>query len=590
MDNVLKPLFTPLYELCCREGHTASPLQILDYFTVLCAAVACARKSGFSAASTSLGSLQENIRSHDEELFALMEGIKERLTGHLLASGAENYVTERLYPELRVLITTDTLPAIGEALLDLYSDPGLHRFWEGPMERSLKPFMECFKRWIRYTGKEHLLLSSEVTFYPAFAHAGALTLNILWHTALSRTLQYFQSTTVKPRFVYVPAPLFEPMEDGTIPVYDAALLFGPFRVSFSPEKACDRLSPGLPGAHRYPDLAAAYLAATKIRGCSVARVFHATLLNDTAALINLRKALVESGRLRAVCEMPRDFAPGIGITEVLLFIGENAPATPESEIKCIDLSALSRKGNPEELGTLLSQQLEKELFEDTGPCVTGVPLKKIAENDYKLLPSFYANQDAERIEKALSEYKTVPLKEVAEIIRCQMVRNDVGEPYREVTGGVCDSLGFIDYDKVEKEVTVDPDKKLLQRQILKDSDLLLITKNLTDKFTVIVKDPPSDLIAGQIFVIIRLKDTAPLTATELFYALRSDLATAYIRLHSTGTLSVLPAKAIENLPVLLPETGLLKDSAERFARLNSLREEMKRLKLESEDLSTLKVL
>lgn len=322
-------------------------------------------------------------------------------------------------------------------------------------------------------------------------------------------------------------------------------------------------------------------ASKYVKGRTVVFLLSSRLNSSVKNQADLRAELCRNHMVKAVCQFPAGFLWSTSAQIAMILLDTSDTAGNEA-VTFIDFSSvkLTRSGDNaaqhRQMATLLSEALDGKANDYT----VSVDFSEIENNQFQLLPSMYASHEKRRLSRALAEFKTVPLGKVAEIVRCQITEKDKNGDIKagEVQLSSLDRFGFIDESAVSKEICCAAESSAFERQTLRNGDLVMAVKAVGVGTVGIAWELHRPLIASQYFVILRLKERAPLSVYDLFFALRSDVARDYIALNTQGSaMPLLSADAISKMPVILPENLPQTDNESKFKHLAQTRSQLKEL-------------
>ena len=269
-----------------------------------------------------------------------------------------------------------------------------------------------------------------------------------------------------------------------------------------------------------------------------------------------REMLVEKGILDAVIQLPGNLVSGTGIPTCILVIDkQRTPSAPVIFYNADDEELLSR-GRRSFRRTITQWETvaEEVLTRKTSKRAVLADAGQIKNNDYDFSVSRYVLSDASLAVKELQNTK--PLSDIAELIRAQLLKEEpeqTGETFLEVGIRDISSTGYVaNPTKVMQLAGRSRDRALQQR--LQPGDILLGIKGNVGKVGIVGESCGENWVAGQLFQVLRLKDS-PETCTPfyLYRYLSSPLMQSYLQDHSSGSaMTIVKTADIKALPVPVP--------------------------------------
>lgn len=295
--------------------------------------------------------------------------------------------------------------------------------------------------------------------------------------------------------------------------------------------------------------------------------------------LELREKITESKRLKAVISLPAGFLVGTAIyTQALVF---DAVTSQHESVSFLDLKS---KDYIEEgksgrklvnLNLKAKDEIENVLADKKNTSSIKVSLSEIKnnENSFDIGRYIAARESA----KSLEGIETVNLEDVVEIYRAQAsVKDSDGDKYYEISASDINPLGIIETPK--KEIVLKKDNRALKNLVHK-GDIVLAIKGSTGKVG-LVEAEHDNWLAGQSFVIIRLKDKA-WTPEFLFWQLNSKRIKKQLGLLSTGGfIQLLKISDVKGLKLIPPTTEILQKVHDANIRRSEILQKIKDLQAE----------
>lgn len=295
--------------------------------------------------------------------------------------------------------------------------------------------------------------------------------------------------------------------------------------------------------------------------------------------IELKEKIFSTRRLKTVISLPAGFLVGTHVFSLALVF--DSKDSNHSDVSFLDLSSkdyveAGRSGRGlVNLNQKAKTELENTLKDENESNALKVSVSEIKSNDYNLDIGRYKATIEEAV--SLEGIDTVTLEEIAEIYRAQATRSDeVGEMYYEISALDINSNGFIGTPK--KELLLNNDNKALKSLVHK-GDIVLAIKGAAGKVG-IVENEHDNWLAGQSFVILRLKDKA-WTPEFLFWQLNSKRIKNQLGLLSTGGLiQMLKISDVKGLKLIPPTKEILQKVHDANIRRTEILQKIKELKAE----------
>lgn len=293
----------------------------------------------------------------------------------------------------------------------------------------------------------------------------------------------------------------------------------------------------------------------------------------------LREKITESKRLKAVISLPAGFLVGTAIyTQALVF--DSADSNHESvsflDLKSKDYIEEGKSGRKlVNLNLKAKDEIENVLADKKNTSSIKVSLSEIKnnENSFDIGRYIAARESA----KSLEGIETVNLDDVVEIYRAQAsVKDSDGDKYYEISASDINPLGIIETPK--KEIVLKKDNRALKSLVHK-GDIVLAIKGAAGKVG-LVETEHDNWLAGQSFVILRLKDKA-WTPEFLFWQLNSKRIKKQLGLLSTGGfIQLLKISDVKGLKLIPPTKEILQQVHDANLRRSEILQKIKDLQAE----------
>ena len=295
--------------------------------------------------------------------------------------------------------------------------------------------------------------------------------------------------------------------------------------------------------------------------------------------LELREKITESNRLKAVISLPAGFLVGTAIyTQALVFDAVDSQHESVSflDLRDKDYIEVGKSGRKlVNLNLKAKEEIEKVLNDEDGNSSIKVDLSEIKnnENSFDIGRYLAARESA----KSLEGIETVNLEDVVEIYRAQAsVKDSDGDKYYEISASDINSLGIIETPK--KEIVLKKNNRALKSLVHK-GDIVLAIKGAAGKVGLVENDH-DNWLAGQSFVILRLKDKA-WTPEFLFWQLNSKRIKKQLGLLSTGGfIQLLKISDVKGLKLIPPTTEVLQKVHDANVRRSEILQKIKDLQAE----------
>jgi type I restriction enzyme M protein len=308
-----------------------------------------------------------------------------------------------------------------------------------------------------------------------------------------------------------------------------------------------------------------------LRGKAVIMLSQSFLTRTTAGDKTLKQELVASGKLDAVIQCWATFT-----SPVMLLINSESKNQPllikasDENFKqyCDDLSQSS-----------FNKKIIDLLKGEASPFSRLISISEAAANNWNLdVGRFVLTSEEMVLKDRMASMSTVPLKEIAEFVRCQALTNeDSGdECFFEVNQTDIDKMGLV---KIPTKKLMLSDGKAItraNRQKIRTGDILLTVKGKVGKVGLVSEDMDKNIVAGQSFIIVRLKPSGEFKEPVcLFRYLNSPMVQGLLLGKASGVfVSVIKMKDIEELPVLELNSDQRQEALHKHQQTLQLRQQV----------------
>ena len=251
-------------------------------------------------------------------------------------------------------------------------------------------------------------------------------------------------------------------------------------------------------------------------------VANSFLTSSVSAEAAFKQDMLEKGWLKAVISLPGNLlnSTSIPFSIIVLDKGHHGHST-----LLIDVSGdyFTAEGKVRTIKSLsnVGQILDIYHDDEVSDFSALVTAEEIKQNNMSWMPSRYVmTQDDRNMTDKLAEFKMVNLADIAEFIRPQMLKSVVeGETFSEVVLSNLNEIGQLTGEL--KKVKVKQNNKA-SKQTLRKGDILLSSRGTVGRVGLVEKDE-KNMLASQIFTVIRIKPYASITPEFIYQYLVSEL-------------------------------------------------------------------
>lgn len=317
----------------------------------------------------------------------------------------------------------------------------------------------------------------------------------------------------------------------------------------------------------------------------VACVSNSFLTSSVAAESAFKQDMLEKGWLKAVISLPGNLLNSTSIPFSVVVLDKDHHGKSTLVIDVSDESTFSESINRvQKKLTNVSQILELYRERQESDYSALVAAKQIQKNNMSWMPSRYVMTPEDRkMTRKLAEFNMVNLSDVAEFIRPQMLKSETeGEVFNEV---VLSNLNEIGQVKGElKLVTVKQHLNKASKQVLRNGDILLSSRGTVGRVGLVNVDE-ENMLASQMFTVIRIKPYVPITPEFIYQYLVSELGQWQLNnLVSGSSQPVLSPKDLNALQIPeLPQSEMEKAEelrtqvVKKYQQIETIEQEIKEL-------------
>ncbi|SCM68736.1 N-6 DNA methylase [Donghicola eburneus] len=309
-----------------------------------------------------------------------------------------------------------------------------------------------------------------------------------------------------------------------------------------------------------------------------------------------RRALIESGRLKAVLGVPSGMMFANTFIKTSLIVMSPSLST-SNEVRFIDLGheALSqkgRRGRAEILKGTSWRDAIKAPVSDDRSLARDVTHDEIKENKFVLVSDRYLNIGTrEQIDALLAQSDVAPLEDIVELVRSVTIPADNDGEYGLLEAAPSDvnARGYVGEPK--REITVDRAKynKACKQQI-RPGDVLLSIKGTVGVVALVPDDVPGEgarriWTAGQAMMILRPKARVKMSSLALYEYLSNETVQEYIKSIAGGAaVQTIAMKDLKGFAIPMPDEETVAALEENFAERQKIFDEIDALKMKLEDV------
>lgn len=337
---------------------------------------------------------------------------------------------------------------------------------------------------------------------------------------------------------------------------------------------------------------------SQTRGRVVVIVPEAFLFRSSGGERDYKEQLVRRGTLSAVIRLPRDAFAAYANVQSSIVILENRQHV--RDVLFVDASEDLRRTarSRDESGGLphaiaqISSIVEKRR---RTPSSATASYDEIAAQDFNIAVDRYVrSEEEEHIESLLEETRTLDLIDIAEIIRPQAVSGEESRSahaFAEV--GLQDILPDGAIKQPAKLVHVD-DKNLVKamRQCVEPGDILLSVRGRIGAVAIApevqaTSDGRKGWLASQAFVILRLRDSSPITRLTLYRYLSSPLGQGLLQSLATGmTVPMVSMGDVKKLRIMIPSPAEQRELERQYEKVRKLHAQIQELEKLAAELNS----
>lgn len=313
------------------------------------------------------------------------------------------------------------------------------------------------------------------------------------------------------------------------------------------------------------------------------------ILFSSGAEKSLREDLLKRGLIETITCFPPAILPFTGIKISIIVLNRN---NQSDSVRFVDASSekfSAKDGRGRSQLTNVDGLIETTYQGQDESIAVTVPVQEILDNDANLEISRYLRSPKKkRIEKILSQEKTVQLESLVDFIRPPAKSRDEteGEEALEVTLADFPKYGYI--GKPERSIAIDPSKLKSNADWLHPEDIIIGMKGSAGKVAIVPHydfSPEEERwVANQSCLILRTKrDIHP---KVLYMYLHSEIGQNLLQSMVSGaTIPLIKLQTLKELLVILPSEEEAKKVIDAFNKITDLQSEIDTLRGEQESLS-----
>ncbi|BDM66087.1 hypothetical protein NFHSH190041_35390 [Shewanella sp. NFH-SH190041] len=212
-----------------------------------------------------------------------------------------------------------------------------------------------------------------------------------------------------------------------------------------------------------------------------------------------------------------------------------------------------------------------------------ITIAEAEANDWNLdVLRYVLSDEAWQLQEKLESMRTCSLSDVVKFVRCQALKvDDEGELYQEANQSDIDRVGL--FNSPKKQILISDSKVMtrVNRQRMLPGDVLLTVKGNVGKVGLVPKTAENNWIAGQSFIILRLKPNGPIQNSAYLYRyLNSPMAQQALVSKAVGIgtgIRTIKMNDLEELPVIIPTQAQVEEASEKQQQMVSLQEQIAQL-------------
>ncbi|BDY07061.1 N-6 DNA methylase [Ferrimonas sp. YFM] len=210
-----------------------------------------------------------------------------------------------------------------------------------------------------------------------------------------------------------------------------------------------------------------------------------------------------------------------------------------------------------------------------------ITIAEAEANEWNLdVPRYVLSDEAQQLQDKLELLPTCALSDVVEFLRCQAIKaEDEGKVYLEANQTDIDGIGF--FKRPKKQISISDTKVMtrVKRQRMIPGDVLVTVKGNVGRVGLVPDSAEENWIAGQSFIILRLKPDGPIQdSTYLYRYLNSPMAQQALVSKAVGTgIKTIKMNDLEELPVVIPTLAQVDKASEKQQQMVSLQEQIAQL-------------
>lgn len=318
----------------------------------------------------------------------------------------------------------------------------------------------------------------------------------------------------------------------------------------------------------------------------IAFVSNQFLTSSIAGEVAFKQDMLDKGWLKAVISLPSNLLNSTGIPFSIIILDKSHHGKPTLLIDANNKHFIS-EGKIRTIKLLSNVGQILDIYQncqesDYSVLVTSDEIK---QNNMSLMPSRYViTQEGRKITKKLAEFKMVYLADIAEFIRPQMLKSEQeGKRFNEVVLSNLNEIGQIRGEF--KQIFIKQHLNKVSKQELRTGDILLSSRGTVGRVGLVNDIDGKNMIANQIFTVIRIKSNVSITPEFIYQYLVSDLGQWQLSNLVTGSsqpvLSPKDLNALKIPKLSLSEIKKAKNIHEQIIRkykqLEIIRKEIKEL-------------
>ncbi|WP_281213666.1 restriction endonuclease subunit S [Shewanella insulae] len=317
----------------------------------------------------------------------------------------------------------------------------------------------------------------------------------------------------------------------------------------------------------------------KVTGRCAVMVSPLMLQRTTTGDRSLKEELVKSGKLAAIIQFNDNMVSVAPMVAPALLLIDPDANQPPLMVNMTGDTFYQREGRYNRF--VGKDELLEVITSEDAINTKRITVADAETNDWNLdVRRYVLSDEAQQLQSKLESMPTLPLSDVVEFIRCQAIKGEEpGEIYYEANQADIDCAGI--FERPKKLLTIADAKVMtrVKRQRMLPRDVLVTVKGNVGKIGLVPSSAEGNWIAGQSFIILRLKPNGPIQdCTYLYRYLNSPMAQQALVSNAVGAgIKTIKMNDLEELPVVIPTLEQVKEASEKQQQMVSLQKQIAQL-------------